>query len=514
MAREREILASLEHPGIARLYDAGVTDSGGPYLALEYVEGTPLDRYCGEGRLGVRARLELFLKVCDAVAYAHRKLIVHRDLKPANILVTPSGDARLLDFGIGKLLDDQQPQGGSLTEVAGHAFTPDYASPEQIGRLPLTVGTDIYSLGVILYELLTGRRPYRLKRDSRGALEDAILDADPRPPSQAAEARALHRALRGDLDAIVLKALKKVPSERYPTVESFADDVQRYLDARPVMARADGRGYRIRKFLARHRLAAATAAVAGAAVIAGAGIALWQADVAREEARRAERVTGFIASIFQGVDPNLLGAARPLTATEVLDQAAERVTTELSGQPELQLRLRTVIARSYLGLYEPARARELLKSALAAAQAVPQLETQALQSLHLLTAQALLELTQLDDAERHLAVVLDGLSGRPPGEPTWPPRWPRAPSPTGAASTTVRRTPARRRWRPPISSLTYTPNCAWTCTRQSARPRACSARWRHRWSTIAARSSWPCRPSAATAIIRRCSRASTTTPPR
>ncbi|MBN1237478.1 MAG: protein kinase, partial [Gammaproteobacteria bacterium] len=202
MAREREILASLEHPGIARLYDAGLTESGDPYLALEYVEGLTLDAYCAAAQLGVRARLDLFLQVADAVAYAHSKLIVHRDLKPANILVTQSGEARLLDFGIGKLLDEQQARDAWLTELAGRALTPDYASPEQITGEPLTVATDVYSLGVILYELLTGQRPYRPKRDSRGALEDAIVEAEPQRPSQVVTRAALRKQLRGDLDAI------------------------------------------------------------------------------------------------------------------------------------------------------------------------------------------------------------------------------------------------------------------------------------------------------------------------
>src|SRR6185436_1450027 len=217
MARERTILASLTHPHIAHLYDAGVTTAGQPYLAIEYVEGTRIDVYCRERRLEARARLQLFAQVANAVAYAHGKLVVHRDLKPANILVTAEGQARLLDCGIAKLLEDGEARETQFTEISGRALTPDYASPEQILGEPLTTASDVYSLGVILYELLCDQRPYKLQRDSRGALEEAILQAEPPSPSERVDARQ-RRALRGDLDTVVLKALKKKPAERYATV--------------------------------------------------------------------------------------------------------------------------------------------------------------------------------------------------------------------------------------------------------------------------------------------------------
>jgi eukaryotic-like serine/threonine-protein kinase len=359
MARERELLASLEHPGIARLYDAGLTESGDPYLALEYVEGRPLDEHCATRQLGVRARLELFLQVADAVAYAHSKLIVHRDLKPANILVTQDGSARLLDFGIGKLLDEQQARDARLTELSGQALTPDYASPEQIAGQPPTVATDVYSLGVILYELLTGQRPYRLKRDSRGALEDAILEAEPQRPSQIVTRPASRRQIRGDLDAITLKALKKRPTERYTTVESFADDVRRHLAGHPVAARPDGPAYRVGKFLRRHKLAVGTVTAACTLVIAGAGVALWQASVAIDERNRAEQVTAFIASIFQGANP-YQEAPSSISGIDLLRQAVERIEAQAGLPGRTRMELMNIVAESFYGLGDYPAALELL----------------------------------------------------------------------------------------------------------------------------------------------------------
>ena len=212
IAREREILATLDHPNIARLLDAGIGPNGQPYLALEYVHGKRIDDYCREGRLPVKARLELCLQVARALAHAHAMLVVHRDLKPSNILVTEEGEVRLLDFGIAKLLDGPETRETELTRLNGRALTLDYASPEQIAGRPVTVASDVYSLGVVLYELLTGSRPYKPRRDSSAALEEAILDTEPRPPSEMAAERTIRTALRGDLDTIVLKALKKGPA--------------------------------------------------------------------------------------------------------------------------------------------------------------------------------------------------------------------------------------------------------------------------------------------------------------
>jgi serine/threonine-protein kinase len=334
IARERQILASLTHPHIARLYDAGFGEDGSPYLAMEYVDGTSLDRHCREGGLDVPARVALFVPIVRAVAFAHGRLVIHRDLKPSNIMVTAGGDIRLLDFGIAKLLDDGAPLDSTLTEVGGRAMTLRYASPEQVAQQPLGVATDIYSLGVVLYELLTGVSPYRPERDTVAALEEAVLNADPLRPSQAAADPATSRALRGDLETILLKALKKDPAHRYLTAGDFADDLARYLDGRPVVAQPDTRIYRARKFIGRHRIETAGAAVAAVAILAGAGVAVWQARVARTErdtARvqqaRAEASSGFLQSLLQQASPD-----RPLTATELLDRGAEQLeaTTDIS----------------------------------------------------------------------------------------------------------------------------------------------------------------------------------------
>lgn len=250
-ARERSILGALNHPHIARLLDAGVSEQGQPYLAIEYVDGTPLMAYCDAQRLSLRARVELMVQVLLPVQYAHQNLVVHCDLKPANILVTPDGQVRLLDFGIAKRMVDGHASETEPTHQGGHALTPDYASPEQIAGGAVGTASDVYSLGVVLYGLLCGQRPYRLRRDSRAALEEAILSAAPRRPSQqalseeavqargCANARRLAQVLAGDLDTIVLKALKKDPAGRYTTADALMQDLLRYLDGRPVLARPD-----------------------------------------------------------------------------------------------------------------------------------------------------------------------------------------------------------------------------------------------------------------------------------
>jgi serine/threonine-protein kinase len=370
MAREREILATLDHPNIARLLDAGLTSEGQPFLALEYVEGIPIDRYCdgGEGHAPATLdqRLRLFLQVANAVAYAHGRLVVHRDLKPANILVTSQGEVRLLDFGIAKLLDEGQARATRLTELSGRAMTPDYASPEQILGEPLTVASDVYSLGVVLYELLSGARPYQLKRDSRGALEDAIVQVQPRRPSEVVAPPAQRRALRGDLDTITLKALKKAPHERYATVNALGEDISRYLSSRPVLARPDTRWYRVRKFVARNKLSLAASAVVALAVLAGAGVAVWQARVAIAERDRAETVKALISSIFEDADINASGKA--LSATDLLLRADREFRARPIADPRVRAELTTMLARGLFSLNEDAASERLASEALAAAR--------------------------------------------------------------------------------------------------------------------------------------------------
>jgi tetratricopeptide (TPR) repeat protein len=324
LARERDILAVLEHPNIARLYDAGVTERGQPFLALEYVEGVPIDLYCTEHALGLQARLELFGQVCRAVAYAHAHLVLHRDLKPLNILVTADGQVRLLDFGVAKLVqEDAAPSPETdLTELGGRALTPEYASPEQISGQPLTTASDVYSLGVVLYELLTGQRPYQLKRTTLGALEEAILTTDPARPSRIASGE-MRRALAGDLDTIVLKALEKTPGARYPTVNALLDDVERSRSGQPVLARPASRAYRISKFLRRHRVGAGIAtglvlllmAFAAAMGVQARRTALerdranHERDRANAEREASDKVSAFLANMLSGVEPKALGEA-------------------------------------------------------------------------------------------------------------------------------------------------------------------------------------------------------------
>ena len=281
-ARETEILAGLEHPNIARLYDVGVTQEGLPYLAMEYVAGQPLVVWCDAHRLTIPERLKLFLQVLEAVQYAHGRHVIHRDLKPSNILVTESGQVRLLDFGVAKLLE--QPEATALTQLYGRALTPEYASPEQIKGEPVEATSDVYALGVVLYELLSGSRPYRLESSSVEELEKAVATIEVSPPStqvaaEAAAARAstaekLAKRLRGDLDAIVLKALPRMPEQRYRTAQAMAQDLQRYLNGEPVLARPASPFYRAGKLLLRYRASAiATATVA--LVLAGVGYGIF-----------------------------------------------------------------------------------------------------------------------------------------------------------------------------------------------------------------------------------------------
>lgn len=359
-ARERKILAGLAHPLIAGLLDAGIAADGQPYLALEYVQGATLTAHCDQQRLNVRQRVALMTQVLTAVQHAHRSLVIHRDLKPTNILVTPSGEVRLLDFGIAKLMTDGHARETELTQEAGRALTLDYASPEQITGRPLTTASDVYSLGVVLYTLLCGQKPYRVPRASRAALEDAILSAEPVRASQQplsaaiADARAttsarLARALQGDLDTILSKALKKDPAERYGSADALLDDLQRYLHGQPVLARPDSLAYRSVKFVARNRLMVALGLCIAVALLSAAGFSRVQASEAQRQARRALAVQQFLLSIFrsntdQSADPV---RARQTTARELLDVGARQVATELNDAPEVQAEVLDTLADMY-----------------------------------------------------------------------------------------------------------------------------------------------------------------------
>jgi serine/threonine-protein kinase len=369
-AREREILASLTHPHIARLYDAGVARDGTPYFAMEYVEGRPLDRHCDERGLDVEARVGLFVPVIRAVAFAHGRLVIHRDLKPSNVLITEAGDARLLDFGIAKLLDEARPTESTLTLEGGRAMTLRYASPEQVSQAPLGVATDVYSLGVMLFELLTGTSPYRPARDTVAALEEAIVAGDVARPSDVASDPSRRRVLSGDLDTILLKALKTDPAARYATAGDFADDLERYLDGRPVVAQPDRRLYRARKFVARHRMEVAGATAALLAVLIGAGVAGWQARVARVErdaARiqqaRAEASSDFLQSLLQQAGPG-----RALTATELLDMGAARLDATTGVDDGVLAFLRYEISTHYKRFNQTDHELRLLDQSAASAR--------------------------------------------------------------------------------------------------------------------------------------------------
>ena len=366
-ARERDILAALTHPNIARLYDAGSTATGQPFLALEFVEGLALTEYCDGNRLGIPERLQLMLQVLAAVQYAHSHLVVHRDLKPSNILVTADGQVRLLDFGIAKLLADELEGRPQLTEFGGRALTPDYASPEQVSGKPLTTATDIYSLGVIFYELLAGTRPYRLKHDTPRALEAAILEGPPQKPSRASSlelcaphrgttARRLARMLRGDLDTIALKALNREPERRYSGADAFAQDLVRFTCGDAVLAQRDSTWYRVRKFMLRNRLAAISALAVVLALAIGFGIALWQAGIARQqtrvaktEAQTAQSVQTFLQDIFRAnasdqADPL---KARNTTARALLDLGAANIASALSDAPAAKIGVLKTLGQMY-----------------------------------------------------------------------------------------------------------------------------------------------------------------------
>jgi len=384
---ERQILARLDHPNIAHLLDGGVSEADQPYFVLEVVEGKPIDEYCETHGLSLRKRLRLVLEVCDAVQYAHQSLVVHRDLKPSNILVTGDGQVKLLDFGIAKLLDPDTilPGKGPRTRTGLLPMTPNYASPEQVRGESLTTVSDVYQLGVVLYELLAGRRPYRVEGRTPSDVERIICKEQPTRPSTAAshpadagreEGAGVRRrtALRGDLDAIVMKALRKEPNRRYDAVEQLAEDLRRALDGRPVSAHPDSWTYRSRKFIDRHQWGVAVTAVL-LILLSGYGATVtWYSqrtqaalDRAQAEAQKAQETTEFLVSLFERADP--YGPEAPsyndtLTTNTLLNRGVERARSELSGQPEIQATMLRTLGRLYRqrGNYE--KAEPLLEEAL------------------------------------------------------------------------------------------------------------------------------------------------------
>ena len=394
-ARERRILAALNHPNIARLYDVGLTADGRPFLALEYVEGQRIDEYCTQRALPIADRLALALQTTAAVAYAHAKLIVHRDLKPANILVNAQGEVRLLDFGVAKLLAGDAAPSSAHTEFAGSAMTPEYASPEQVAGEPIGVASDVYSLGVILYELLAGTRPYKVERGARLRLELAILHQEIPPPSAAAASAQLRRALRGDLDTIILKALKKRPEDRYATAHALAEDITRYLTHQPVLAQADSRWYRARKFIVRHRLGVGAGAAVVSALLVGSGVALWQAHEARlqrdsalrekyradaeaENARRAGRAANAAANLNDFFNADLASGRSATEVEQEIERAVKMVRAQYDDDAFLRVRLLTGLAGRFRELGNFARHRQLVAELQPLARSVGDAESVAI----------------------------------------------------------------------------------------------------------------------------------------
>jgi serine/threonine-protein kinase len=353
---ERQILANLNHPNIARLLDGGVSE-GLPYLVMEYVDGVPIDEYCREHRLSTESRLKLFCTVCRAVEYAHKNLVVHRDIKPGNILVAADETPKLLDFGIAKLL----AEGADLTRTrtGERMMTPEYASPEQVRGDNITTSTDVYALGVLLYELLSGRRPFHLETTSPIEIARVICEQTPTAPSIVGKENPdlappdASRKLSGDLDNIVLMAMRKEPARRYVSVGQFAEDIEAFLGGYPVRARTDTWGYRSGKFIQRHRAAfVATIIVAVALIGFSIGMGLF-ARRAQRERIAAEREAQFLNSIFQSTTPDK-ARGKQVTGRELLDQGTKRVESEFSGEPQLQGTLFDNIGRAYvsLGLYQ------------------------------------------------------------------------------------------------------------------------------------------------------------------
>ncbi|MCG8468491.1 MAG: serine/threonine-protein kinase [Gemmatimonadetes bacterium] len=392
---ERRMLARLEHPNIAALLDGGVSESGVPYLVMEYVQGRSINRYCDARRSTIRERVKLFLAVCEAVQHAHQQAIIHRDLKPGNILVTDDGDVKLLDFGIAKLMADEGDDPAEpLTRTGFLMVTPEYASPEQIDGSAVTTASDVYALGIVLYELITGQRPFRFGVRSIAEIGRIVREKTPQRPSTAlteveggsstdgvgrlrnTDPHRLWRQIRGDLDTIILKALRKEPSRRYPTVASFQDDLVRFLDGRPVGAKGDSLRYRAGKFMARHRLGVATAA--GVIALVASLIGFYTAritderDRATAEATKSEQVVGFL----QGV----LGAARPdrdgraVTVLEVMREASESIGEEFRDQPDVEAAIRSTIGYTYagLGLFDESQAQ--LERSLTVLRELPETE--------------------------------------------------------------------------------------------------------------------------------------------
>ena len=404
---ERRILASLEHPHIARLIDGGITDDGLPYFAMEYIDGEPIDRHCATAKLDLDERLGLFTQVCDAVSYAHRHLVVHRDLKPGNILVTTSGQVKLLDFGIAKLLDSVDRERIDLTQTGLRVMTPEVAAPEQFRGEEVSTATDVYALGMLLYRLLTGDRPYDLRDKSLSDVARLVCETDPPLPSTRA-AESERRRIAGDLDLIVMTALRKQPERRYQTADALAEELRRFRDGRAILARPDTLAYRTRKFVGRHRVSVALATVAVAALTVGAGRERVLRARAEVEARKATEVQDFLVSVFDVPDPYAWDEPErgTMSARQLLDRGVHRIDSTLVDQPEVQAELRTTMGRVYANLGLFSDAAPLLQRALAQQTRLRgETDTSVARTMDALGS-VLTRLDRHDDAERMLSGAL------------------------------------------------------------------------------------------------------------
>lgn len=374
---ERQILARLQHPNIARLLDGGLTEDSLPYFTMEYVEGEPIDVYCNRNNLSINERLKLFIKVCEVIQFAHKNLVIHRDLKPSNIIIKKDGTVKLLDFGIAKVLTQDHEPESALTRTGLHVMTPEYASPEQIKSEPVTTSTDIYLLGLILYQILTGEKAYTIKTQSPLELEKIICYTEPLKPSSKVKLsqekneykinEKLIKTLSGDLDNICLMALRKEPERRYSSVENFQHDINNYLNEKPISARQNTISYRTEKFISRHKIAAISSVLIF--LIISSLIAYYtfrlkqERDRAQTQAQKAEEVSNFLKGVFKVSDP-YEARGNSVTARELLDKGAQKINQEFSDHPDIKATMLGLIGEVYinLGLFD--KSEELLKEAL------------------------------------------------------------------------------------------------------------------------------------------------------
>ena len=384
---ERQTLANLNHPNISKLLDGGITDDGIQFLVMEYIDGIPVDNYCDEKYLTIDERLNLFLKIASVVGYAHHNLIVHRDLKPSNILITQEGEPKLLDFGIAKILSAEINEEEAITIKGVVNFTPEYASPEQVNGEPITTASDVYSLGVILYKLLTGHNPYRIKTKFPSEIKKIVTQSEPQKPSEIIYTTSekklgeqiievspnivsktregtiekLHKKLVGDLDNIISKAIRKEPERRYSSIELLTEDINRYLNDQPVRAHKDSFNYRAEKFIKRNKTAVITALTIMLLILAAIGGIIWQShltaierDNAKLEAEKANQIKSFLLNMMSAPDPKEDG--RDVKIIDVIEKASSSLTSELNGNEKIEAEIRTIIGNTYqnLGIFDSA----------------------------------------------------------------------------------------------------------------------------------------------------------------